>query len=155
VTTPTNQRILPLGLAKRPRRGLRPSRRTRQREESGDGQNAHRSDGKGERQFFHKPPIRRRSCSPPRLWITAPAARKSSALKKACVTRWKMALNKPPRAAHEHIAELRDRRVGQHPLDVVLHQGDGRGENGRQRTHAPPRQREGAWLKSTWLRATM
>ena len=28
----------------------------------------------------------------------------------------------------EHVSQLRDRRVGQHPLDVVLHQADGRRE---------------------------
>ena len=33
------------------------------------------------------PPIFRRSCSPESPWITLPAPRKSSALKKACVTR--------------------------------------------------------------------
>ena len=36
------------------------------------------------------PPIFRRSCSPPRPWMTLPAPRNRSALKKACVTRWKM-----------------------------------------------------------------
>ena len=38
----------------------------------------------------HSPPMRRRSCSPPRAWITAPAPRKSRALKKAWVVRWNM-----------------------------------------------------------------
>jgi hypothetical protein len=33
----------------------------------------------------------------------------------------------------EHVAELRDRRVRQHALDVVLHQGDRRRENRGQR----------------------
>ena len=37
------------------------------------------------------PPILRMSCSPPRWWITSPADMKSSALKKACVIRWKIA----------------------------------------------------------------
>ena len=36
------------------------------------------------------PPILRRSCSPCSPWMTEPAPRKSSALKKAWVTRWKM-----------------------------------------------------------------
>ncbi len=40
--------------------------------------------------FDLSPPILRRSCSPWRPWITLPAPRKSSALKKAWVTRWKM-----------------------------------------------------------------
>ena len=35
-----------------------------------------------------RPPIRRTSCSSCSAWITAPAARNSSALKKACVSRW-------------------------------------------------------------------
>ncbi len=34
------------------------------------------------------PPIRVMSCSPAMPWITEPAPRKSSALKKACVMRW-------------------------------------------------------------------
>jgi hypothetical protein len=38
------------------------------------------------------PPIRRMSCSPASAWMTRPAARKSSALKKACVIRWNSAL---------------------------------------------------------------
>ena len=40
--------------------------------------------------FRPSPPIFRRSCSPERAWITEPAPRKRSALKKACVTRWKI-----------------------------------------------------------------
>jgi hypothetical protein len=36
------------------------------------------------------PPIFRRSCSPASAWMTEPAPRKRSALKKAWVTRWKM-----------------------------------------------------------------
>ena len=43
-----------------------------------------------------RPPIRRMSCSPDSAWITEPAPRKSSALKNACVIRWKMpAANAP------------------------------------------------------------
>ncbi len=38
----------------------------------------------------NKPPIRFMSCSPRRPWITDPAARNSSALKKAWVMRWNM-----------------------------------------------------------------
>ena len=37
---------------------------------------------------FRSPPIFRMSCSFARWWITSPAARKSSALKNACVIRW-------------------------------------------------------------------
>ncbi len=40
---------------------------------------------------FRRPPIRRMSCSPTSAWMTMPAARKSSALKKACVIRWNIA----------------------------------------------------------------
>ena len=40
---------------------------------------------------FPRPPIRRMSCSPARAWMTIPAARKSSALKNACVIRWNIA----------------------------------------------------------------
>ena len=38
-----------------------------------------------------RPPIFRMSCSPSRWWITSPADMKRSALKKACVIRWKIA----------------------------------------------------------------
>ena len=37
------------------------------------------------------PPIWRMSCSPARWWMMMPAARKSSALKNACVSRWNIA----------------------------------------------------------------
>ena len=40
---------------------------------------------------LRKPPILRMSCSPPSAWITLPAPRNRQALKKACVTTWKMA----------------------------------------------------------------
>jgi hypothetical protein len=32
---------------------------------------------------------------------------------------------------HEHVAELRAGRIGDHALDVVLHEADGRREEGR------------------------
>ena len=44
----------------------------------------------------HSPPILRMSCSPPMAWITDPEPRKSSALKKAWVNRWKIATPKAP-----------------------------------------------------------
>ena len=37
------------------------------------------------------PPILRMSCSPSRWWMTRPAVMNSSALKKACIMRWKIA----------------------------------------------------------------
>jgi hypothetical protein len=40
--------------------------------------------------YFFSPPIRRMSCSWCSAMITEPAARNSSALKKACVMRWNM-----------------------------------------------------------------
>ena len=41
--------------------------------------------------LFFSPPMWRISCSPPRAWITEPEQRKSRALKKAWVNRWKIA----------------------------------------------------------------
>ena len=32
----------------------------------------------------------------------------------------------------EHVAKLRDSRIREHPLDVVLHEADGRSHEGRQ-----------------------
>ena len=84
--------------------------------------------------FLRRPPMLRMSCSPASAWITLPAPRKSSALKNACVIRWKMpAENAPAAEAQEHVAELRNRRVGEDLLDVVLRQADGRGEERRSR----------------------
>ena len=40
--------------------------------------------------YFRSPPMRRMSCSWCMPMITEPAARNSSALKNACVIRWKM-----------------------------------------------------------------
>ena len=44
-----------------------------------------------------RPPMRRMSCSPASAWMTTPAAMKSSALKKACVIRWKSPAPYAPR----------------------------------------------------------
>ncbi len=49
--------------------------------------------------FFRSPPIRRMSCSPDIAWMTEPEPRKSSALKKAWVKRWKTATPKAPTPA--------------------------------------------------------
>ena len=46
-----------------------------------------------------RPPIFRMSCSPMSAWMTMPAARKSSALKKACVIRWNIELAYAPSPA--------------------------------------------------------
>ena len=62
-------------------------------------------------------------------WITEPAPRKSSALKNAWVNRWKNAAGDADRAEREpghHVGELRNGRVGEHPLDVVLHEREER-----------------------------
>ena len=48
---------------------------------------------------FPSPPILRMSCSPVSAWMMIPAARKSSALKKACVIRWNIAAEYAPTPA--------------------------------------------------------
>ena len=45
---------------------------------------------------FRSPPILYMSCSPWRAWMMIPAVRKSVALKKACVIRWKRAFAYAP-----------------------------------------------------------
>src|ERR1039458_6351966 len=51
-------------------------------------------------------PMCRMSCSPPSEWITEPEQRKSRALKKACVNKWKMATQR----SEEHTSELQSLR---------------------------------------------
>ena len=80
-------------------------------------------------------------------WITEPEPRKSSALKKAWVKRWKTATPKAPTpAGQEHVAELAHRGVGQHLLDVVLDEGDGRGHERGGRAHHRHHQHRGLGL---------
>ena len=77
-------------------------------------------------------PMRRMSCSWCMPWMTEPEPRNSSALKNAWVTMWKMAADVGARAdGQEHVAELADRGVREHLLDVVLGDGDGGGEQRR------------------------
>ena len=97
---------------------------------------------------FRRPPNRRMSMTSPIACITLPAARNSSALKKACVNRWKIAAvdrerrarSRPPRAERqEHEPELADGRVREDALQVGLRQRDERGE--QRRDPADPRDR--------------
>ena len=46
---------------------------------------------------FCMPPMLRMSCSSASAWMTTPAPMNSSALKKACVIRWKMPVQYAPR----------------------------------------------------------
>ena len=79
--------------------------------------------------YLRRPPMSffmsKEWCEPE--WLTEPAPRNSSALKNAWVKRWKTAGG--PRAdaeRHHHVAELADRRVREHLLDVVLHEREQR-----------------------------
>ncbi len=51
-------------------------------------------------------------------------------MKKRAWPRVKMAATRLHAGAAEHVAELRDRGVGQHPFDVILRDTDGCGEYG-------------------------
>ncbi len=71
--------------------------------------------------FFQSPPIFRMSCSWWQAWITLPEPRNISALKKAWVVRWKRPACQPPQPRPANMKpSWRDRRVGEHLLDVVL-----------------------------------
>ena len=82
-----------------------------------------------------RPPIRKMSCSWWQPKITEPEPRKSSALKKACVVRWNIApADRAQPEGGDHVAELRERRVGEDLLDVALRDGAERGvERGQSR----------------------
>ena len=72
---------------------------------------------------LRRPPISNMSllCT---AWITEPEPRKSRALKKACVQRWKTpAAGGADGQARHHVAELGDGRVREHLLDVALDDG--------------------------------
>ena len=74
------------------------------------------------------------SCSPPSAWITLPGAEEQAGLEER--VRVEMEDRDAVRAdakRDEHEAELRDRRVREHLLDVGLHDGDRRREEGRER----------------------
>src|SRR5690348_2514101 len=58
------------------------------RRDAGDGDGGAHQRPEGDGNFFRRPPMLRMSCSPESAWMTLPAPRKSSALKKAWVIRW-------------------------------------------------------------------
>ena len=76
-----------------------------------------------------RPPILQMSLVPS-AWITLPAPRKSSVLNAAWVVRWKRPGRVSADAQREHhVPELADRGVREHPLDVILRDGDAGGED--------------------------
>ena len=106
--------------------------------------------------YFCSPPILRMSCS----WCMRDdhraAPRNSSALKKACVIRWKMPPRRPTRRARRSCSRAAKRRIGDDALDVVLHDADQAHEERRDRaddstTTAPSRDSS----NSGDMRATM
>ena len=76
--------------------------------------------------------MRRMSITPPMACITLPAPRNNRALKNACVNKWNMPATMPTQRAgaqaQEHVAELADRRIGQHALQIGLRDGDHAGQ---------------------------
>ena len=97
------------------------------REEAGEARHAgqreradHMRDPRDRHVASRRPPMLRMSCSWCIAMITEPAPRNSSALKNACVIRWKIAGRVRRRAERDrHVAELRQRRIGDDALDVV------------------------------------
>ena len=83
----------------------------------------------------------------PTAWMTEPAARNSSALNAAWVSRWNVGGDRrADRERGQHVGELADRRVGEHPLDVVLGERGQRGaehrDGGDHRHHGQRRRGE-------------
>jgi hypothetical protein len=102
--------------------------------QAGDGDGADGHGDEGHRQVLHQAAVAAHVLLVDMAWITEPAPRNSSALKKAWVNRWNIAgLVGADAGGEEHVAELRAGRIGDHPLDVVLGQADRRGEQGGDR----------------------
>ena len=114
------ERPLPAALARRGRAGSRPWRRSRRTAGSpASARPPMTKQPKVNGIARRKPPIRSRFCSPAIAPMTEPAAMNSSALKKACVMRWNSpATYAPALDAHDHVADLRHRRVGDDALEV-------------------------------------
>ena len=105
---------------------------------------------------LRKPPIRSRLCSPAIAAMIEPAAMNSSALKNACVIRWnRPATYAPLRDAHDHVADLGHRRVGDDALQVGDDERDRGGDAAasRSRSTAPTSAAVGASSKSGCMRA--
>ena len=74
----------------------------------------------------HRPPKRRMLMRSFMACMTAPAERNSAALKKPWPSRWMMPIAYTALAeadGEEHVADLADRRVREHPFQVVLPEG--------------------------------
>ena len=97
-----------------------------ERKDAGQGQAAEQKRPVRDR---HQPPQAAEAPhvdTPPMACITLPAPRNNRALKKACVNRWNMPAAMPGQRAdaqaQEHVAQLADRRIGQHAFQIGLRQ---------------------------------
>ena len=109
--------------------------KSRQERNARDGQGADEEDGEGHRQVFPQAAHPAQVLPAAQGVDDAPRREEEQALEESVGDQVEHARRVgPDAAAQEHVSDLGDGRIGQDALDVVLHESDRGGEDGR---HAP------------------